>query len=560
MAFDKGFWKPNKKQEIFLSLPTSIFEAFYGGGNGSGKSDVLLMYGLNHKWHENPRFKQVFMRRTYPEMKNEIVPRSREIYPKFGATFNKTDMVWTFPREDEFGGSGNRTGAMIFLGHCETEDDVHKWDSMEINLYTPDELTSFTEYIYLYIGFTRVRTSTPSLPAIIRAAGMPGGIGHTFAKKRFVNPWPAGGRIIVGKGGVKRFYVHSTVADNPNADPEYAARLDGIPNEAERKARKFGDWDAYQGQVFSEFRTRHYPDEPENAIHVINPFEIPSWWPRMVIGDWGFAAMTYIGFYAISPTKRLYLYRELYWLKTKIEEWAPIVNEYIEREGARTIKFCKSVSQDRGQEHTIQQQIETALGRGIELSNNSPGSRVAGKMLLHEYLRWQKKPITPQTLNLTYSEEHAMWLLRNKGLMDYKAYLSLFDPPEEEINIPKLQIFCCEDNTNNHEGHPNCCPVMIDAIQACSYDKASKEGVPAEDVAEFSGDDPYDDLRYACDSAEQYFNEAGREFERIQKQAALTEALKNTGNWTAYYRNMRTIEANQANGMQVVRRFHRRRR
>lgn len=558
MAFDKGFWKPNKKQELFLALPNSIFEAFYGGGNGSGKSDVLLMYGVAHEWHKNPRFKQVFMRRTYPEMKNEIVPRSREIYPKLGATFNKTDMVWTFPREDEFGGSGVRTGAMIFLGHCETEDDVHKWDSMEINLYTPDELTSFTEYIYLYIGFTRVRTSDRNLPAIIRAAGMPGGIGHTFTKKRFVQPWPLGGRVIVGKGGVKRFYVHSTVADNPNADPEYAARLDGIPNEAERKARKFGDWDAYQGQVFSEFRTKHYPDEPENALHVINPFEIPSWWPRMVIGDWGFAAMTYIGFYAISPNKRLYLYRELYWLKTKIEEWAPIVNDYIEREGAKTVKFCKSVSQDRGQEHTIQQQIEAALGRGIELSNNSPGSRVAGKMLLHEYLRWQKKPIVQQQLNLEYSEEHAMWLLRNKGLMDYKSYLSLFDPPEEETNIPKLQIFCCEDSSEGHEGHPNCCPLMIDAIQACSYDKTSKDGVPAEDVAEFSGDDPYDDLRYACDSAEQYFNEAGREFERIQKQAALTEALKNTGNWTAYYRNMRAIEASAANRMQVVRRFHKR--
>ncbi len=40
MAFDKGFWKPNKKQEQFLSLPTSIFEGFYGGGNASGKSDV----------------------------------------------------------------------------------------------------------------------------------------------------------------------------------------------------------------------------------------------------------------------------------------------------------------------------------------------------------------------------------------------------------------------------------------------------------------------------------------------------------------------------------------
>ena len=102
MAFDKGFWKPNPRQEEFLSLPYSVFEAFYGGGNGSGKSDVLLCYGLVHKFHEHPTFKQVFMRRTYPEMKNEIVPRSREIYPKFGATFNKTDMVWTFPRPDQF--------------------------------------------------------------------------------------------------------------------------------------------------------------------------------------------------------------------------------------------------------------------------------------------------------------------------------------------------------------------------------------------------------------------------------------------------------------------------
>ena len=558
MAFDKGFWKPNAKQEIFLSLPPSIFEAFYGGGNASGKSDVLLMYGLVHKWHENPLFKQVFMRRTYPEMKNEIVPRSREIYTKFGATFNKTDMVWTFPREDEFGGSGNRSGAMIFLGHCETEDDVHKWDSMEINLYTPDELTSFTEYIYLYIGFTRVRSSTAALPALIRAAGMPGGIGHTFTKKRFITPYPTGGKVIIGKGGVKRFYVHSTVDDNPHADPEYATRLGGIPNEAERKARRHGDWDAYQGQVFDEFRTKRYPDEPENALHVITPFDIPAWWPRMIIGDWGFAAMTYIGFYAISPSKRLYLYRELYWIKTKIEDWAPIVKDYADREHPREIKFCKSVSQDRGQEHTIQQQIETAIGRPIELSNNSPGARVAGKLLVHEYLRWTQKPHIPPTDIPVYSEEYAMWLLRNRGKRDYDMYLELFETPQPEDNIPKFQIFCCEDAGDGHLGHPNCCPIMVDAIQACSYDKKSKEGKPAEDVAEFEGDDPYDDLRYAIDSAERYFDLAGKEFSKIQRQEHLTKMLQHNQDFTAYYRNMRTIEATPK--MQMVKRFNSRRR
>lgn len=556
MAFDKGFWRPNKKQELFLSLPPSIFEGLYGGGNASGKSDVLLMYGIAHRWHENPRFKQVFQRRTYPELKNEIVPRTREIFPKFGATFNKTDMCWTFPRLDQYGGTGlSNGGALIFLAHCEEEDDVHKFDSMEINLYTPDELTTFTEYIYLYIGFTRVRTSDKNLPAIIRAAGMPGGIGHTFVKKRFVSPYPKGGVIIEGKGKVKRFYVHSTVADNPHADQEYSARLDGIPNEAERKARKFGDWDAYQGQVFDEFRDKQYPDEPENAIHVVKPFEIPDWWPRMVIGDWGFAAMTYIGFYAISPSKRLYLYRELYWLKTKIEDWAPVVKDYIERESPKVIAFCKSVAQERGQEHTIQQQIEAAIEHPIELSNHSAGSRVSGKMLIHEYLRWKQKPLIPQSEMPNYSEEYAMWVLRNKGMLEYKSYLALFDPPEEEQNIPKLQIFCCEEHV--HEGHPNCCPIMIDAIKACSYDKKGKDGKPAEDVAEFDGDDPYDDLRYAVDKAERYFDEAGTQFVKVQRQEQLTQALQNSQDFTAFYRNMRTLQV--ALPMQAVRRFSKRR-
>jgi hypothetical protein len=140
-----------------------------------------------------------------------------------------------------------------------------------------------------------------------------------------------------------------------------------------------------------------------------------------------------------------------------------------------------------------------------------------------------------------YSEEYAMHLLRNKGMIEYKSYLSLFDPPEEETNLPKLQIFCCEET--NHEGHPNCCPVMIDAIKACSYDKKSKEGKAAEDVSEFDGDDPYDDLRYACDKAERYFETAGKKFTKIQRQEAITQALAHNQDFTAFYRNMRTLEA-----------------
>lgn len=565
MGVAKGYWKPNPKQAEFLALPWTIKEGFYGGGAGSGKSDVLLMYGIAHKLHLNPVFKQVFMRRTYPDLKKEIVPRSREIYRRFGAKFNQTDMAWTFPRPDQFGSGQNPAGAMVFLGHCEQEKDVHNYDSMEISLFTPDELTNCTEYIYLYIAFERNRAPKDSgLPSIVRAAGMPGGIGHTFVKKRFVDPDPAGSKVIIGKGGNKRIYIHATLEDNKeHIDPTYAQSLDGRP-EAERKAKKFGDWSAYLGQVFDEFRDRRYPEEPENALHVIPPFEIPDWWPKFVVGDWGYVAMCYIAFFAISPTGRVYQYRERSYLKTKISVWGPEIKALIDKEKPRSIKFCRSAAQDRGQEHTIQEQIETELGRSIELSTNSPGSRLAGKTLIHEFLRWKQKPIIPQEEMPKYDEEYFFWLQRNKTPQDVAGYLAIFEPPQEETNIPKLQIMCCEETHGLEHDHIDCCPLMIEAIKACNYDKPRNDK-PAEDVAEWDGDDPYDTLRYAVDSADAYFKQSAEEFAKIQRQQAIIDALRNTNDWTSYYRNMRIAEAEQRNPrsssgtMVVARRFRNRR-
>lgn len=562
MPFNElGEWKPNQKQSPFLALPCIgpgyIKEGFYGGGAGSGKSDVLLLYGIVHRWHENPRFKQVFQRRTFPELRNEIIPRSREYYRPFGAKFNSTEMCWTFPREDQYGSGERPDGAKIFLGHCENEDDVHQYDSMEINLYTPDELTSYTYWIYSYIGFQRVRTSDPKLPAIIRAAGMPGNIGHGWVYERFIKPYKKGGVVLVGKGGVKRIFIHATQADNKeHIDPNYAQSLEALP-EAERRAKLHGDWDAYLGQVFNEFRDRHYVDEPDNALHVIEPREIPDWWPRIVNGDWGFRAQTYVTYSAISPDGQVFVYREQSWRNTKIEEWMPYVKENIEKENPKIIRFCKSIGYESGQEHTIQQQIETALGRSVDLFTNTPGSRVAGKQLLHEYLRWKsKKPIAK--VARVYNEEYALWTMRNRGEKFYKAYLDSFKPVEEEKNLPKLQIFCCDDNSNYHIGHDGCCPILISTIKQCNYAKAKKDGLAVEDVAEFDGDDAYDTIRDVVDCVDKYVNDAMNEFDKVKKRNELQMKLRESNDWTAYYRNSERMESAEKHFS--IPRFHRRRR
>src|SRR5690242_16322545 len=90
-------FKPHKKQESFLSIPDSIFEAMYGGAAGGGKSDILVMLPLLRRFHESPYFKGIIFRRTYPELESEIIARSRKWYPHFGGVYHEEKRRWTFP-------------------------------------------------------------------------------------------------------------------------------------------------------------------------------------------------------------------------------------------------------------------------------------------------------------------------------------------------------------------------------------------------------------------------------------------------------------------------------
>ena len=521
-------WRPSYKQELYLALPWTIKEGFYAGAAGAGKSDVLLMYPIVHRWYEHPQFKGLFLRRTFPELRDEIIPRSKEYFKPLGAAFNKSESRWEFP-----------SGALFVFGHCEHEDDVHKYDTSQWNFVAFDELTSFTEWQYLYITFERTRRTVETyyeLPAIARSASNPGNIGHAWVKKRFIDPCPSGFKVMKGKGGNLRIYIPATLADNPHIDPDYSKSLDAL-DEAERQAKKFGSWTAYEGQVFSEFRAEKLSSEPPEALHVIDGFEIPEYWPRLVAIDWGFDAITWVGFAAVSPTGRVYIYRELTYHKTHIEEWASRVKEYIDRENVRSVVICHSAGQHRGQPHTILEQVSEALGRTVDLSGRD---RVAGKMLLHEYLRWKQKYL-PESEKPVFDGELAQWIQRNKGLEDYKRYLKLFESDKPEA-LPKLQIF-------------SACTFLIDAIKACIYDKTRKE-----DVAEFKGDDPYDGVRYLLEQCDRYINESVDGMKKLQAQEELLDTLRKTQDWTSFYRNAKKLESKELSGPVAINRYSHRRR
>src|SRR5882757_31863 len=535
-------WKPSKKQAQFLAVPFSIREALYGGGAGSAKSEVILMFAIVHGFHQNSRFKQVIMRGTTKQIKKELLPRSYEIYPKFGAQFNESDMLWTFPREDQFGSGSKPSGARIYFGHCENEQDVHIYDGMEINIFSPDEITSLTYAKYSYIGFQRVRTSDPNLPAVIRAGGMPGDVGHGWVKKRFIDPYPAGGKRIIGKSGNSRIYIHATQADNPYIDKNYKQGLELLP-ESEKQAKLYGNWDAYLGQVFEEFRDVHYEDEPDNALHVIPEFEIPSWWPRIVAVDWGFTAMCSIGFGAISPNQKLYVYRHLHYYRKKIEEWCPEVKRFIDRESPSDVVICHSANQNRGEPHTILEQVSSALGCAVRLGEKN---RLAGKMLLHEYLRWQQKPQPTEEQIGKFDPEIASWIQRNKTPREYQDYLNVFNQVIRNEDIPRVLFFDRPD-----------VKLVTDSIKACVYAAEDKKGRKPEDVKEFDGDDPYEMLRMLLHAADTFFGVATDQARKLTQTDAVVSRLKETQDWTTFYRQMRRLESETGDSDRPISRFHR---
>lgn len=525
-------WKPSKRQSEFLSLPDSIFEAMYGGAAGGGKSDALLMLPMVREFYKYPKFKALVLRRTYPELEAELINRSISgigdggpSYKHFGGQYNQEKKRWVFP-----------SGAIIQFGHAEYDSDVRKYDSAEYNYIGFDELTSFTEYQYTYL-FSRCRSASDNLPAFIRSGTNPGGVGHGWVRSRFVEPAPYGTIIIDTRTKSKRIFIQAKLTDNPHLmknDPNYASRLSMMP-ERDRRAKLDGDWWTFSGQVFDDYREQPFNDEPESAKHVIDAFDIPKWWPKFLSVDWGYSAATSAHWGALSPDDRLYVYREYYAKQKKISEWSTEIGRQSNGETFADVVMCRSAWQDRGEESLIVEQFENYSGLRPRMADNK---RVAGKLLLQEYFRWRPKSARKIIVG-EYNSETASTILRQHGLEAYKEYLSSFEPEKEENNLPKVQIF-------------RECVELRRIIPLCVYDDKNPE-----DVAEFPGDDPYDDFRYLVECADRYRGAAKPQQVYNESIADAVIRLEKTRDWTSYHQQMRHIEKTGFTGPKAVKRFHR---
>lgn len=239
---------PWPKQWLFLLC--NELEAFFGGAAGPGKTDVLLAGAAQYVDH--PHYNAVLVRRTWVDLNQSggLIPRSKEWWGGTKAEWNETRRCWRFP---------GRPGATVQFMHMELPDDRYKWKGLQCHFIGIDELTEFEMAEMYTYGFRSLRkVEGDPIPLRMRSGSNPGGPGHEWVKKRFIEKMPRGKQFAIldmpnaydsRKPSYQCVVLLGTLDDNPSLDRGYENSLDML-SPLERRRQRFGDWDAAQAGSF----------------------------------------------------------------------------------------------------------------------------------------------------------------------------------------------------------------------------------------------------------------------------------------------------------------------
>jgi hypothetical protein len=303
-------WSPQPgPQTDLISCP--VFEVFYGGARGGGKTEGSIGDWLDHSGTYGAAASGVFFRRKFKQL-DEVIKRTKEIFPRLGARYNEQFATWTMPG-----------GALLKFRYIERDSDAQEYQGHSYTRVYIEELTNFPTPSPVNLLRATLR-SAQGVPVGLRCTGNPGGPGHHWVKARYITPDPRGWKILrddyLGLDGktisLERVFIPSKISDNAllyRNDPTYVARLRQSGSEALVRAWLEGNWDLVDGAFFEEWDEDQHILRTSEWLH-----RIPKWALRFRAFDWGSRRPFCCGWYAVSdgtwglPNEAIIKYREWY--------------------------------------------------------------------------------------------------------------------------------------------------------------------------------------------------------------------------------------------------------
>lgn len=287
-------WQPQPGPQTFL-LECPVFEVFYGGARGGGKTESSIGDWLQHAAMYGENAIGIFFRRKLVQLA-EVVARTKQLFPKLGAKYNEQQKTWTMAN-----------GARLKFAYLERDSDAEEYQGHNYTRVYVEEVTNFPSPDPINKLRATLRSGA-GVPCGMRLTGNPGGAGHNWVKQRYIDPNPRGFTLITDDteieiDGVKqtvkldRVFIPSKLSDNVlliRNDPTYILRLRQSGSAALVQAWLEGNWDIIDGAFF---------DEWDEGTHVLStsaflPLIRPDWL-RFRAFDWGSYRPFSVGWYCV---------------------------------------------------------------------------------------------------------------------------------------------------------------------------------------------------------------------------------------------------------------------
>lgn len=381
-------WRPHKgPQEFALRIPPSVFEILFGGARGPGKTDAGIIWVGNRRWkddkgksrpvYEHPRYRALVIRKNADDL-SDWVERFRFMYPQAKVGYRPYEI--RFP-----------SGAFIRTGHLKDDQAYTKYQGHEYQSVLIEELTQ-VPYEKWYIQLTNsCRSTIPELRPQVFNTTNPGGRGHGWVKKRFIEPAPPN-TVYTDEEGTHKIFIPAGIEDNPTLilnDPGYVKRLDAIKNVDEDlyKAWRLGSWDVFAGQAFRDWSYDKHVMSPGNQMEF--SLDICE---KIITYDWGYRDKAVAHWLALTPVnrfgfRRVYMYREVVRTETDPEEWAALIKRFTDVEKVKYMVLPHDCFAHKTNKTTIASIFKKDIGINIVRGDTlAKGARLNRKSTLHRYL------------------------------------------------------------------------------------------------------------------------------------------------------------------------------
>src|SRR5215831_14645792 len=168
-------WSPRGNRAQMRLLKCQVFEIFFGGARGGGKTDgVLGEFGAHASRYGRDAI-GLMVRRTRAELV-ETIERSREIYGPLGWQLNETEKMWRAP-----------DGARLRFAYLERDADADMYQGHNYTRVYVEEVGNFPSPAPVLKLMATLRSGA-GVPVGLRATGNPGGPGHQWVKARYIDP------------------------------------------------------------------------------------------------------------------------------------------------------------------------------------------------------------------------------------------------------------------------------------------------------------------------------------------------------------------------------------